>query len=67
MKVSCFARFALLSLAAFIFQTVRFMAFAANLTPGARLCDLDSKADRAFQIASLQSLCAPKLLMASST
>jgi hypothetical protein len=55
MKVSPAARVAFLFLAAFLFQTDRFMALATTPPPGARLYVLGSSADRAFQIAGTQS------------
>jgi hypothetical protein len=56
MKVSRAARIALLLLAAFLFQTDKFMALAATPPPSACLCALDSSADRAFQIAGVQAV-----------
>jgi hypothetical protein len=56
MKVSRSARFALLFLAAFLFQTDKFMAFAATVPPSACLYALDPTADRAFQIAGAQTV-----------
>jgi hypothetical protein len=51
MKVSPADRVAVLSLAAFLFQTDRFMALAATPPAGACLYALDTLADRALLIA----------------
>jgi hypothetical protein len=56
MKVSRAARIALLFLAAFLFQTDRFMALAATPPAGGCLYALDSSADRALLIAGAQSV-----------
>src|ERR1035441_9098249 len=56
MKVSRAARVAFLFLAAFLFQTDRFMALAATPPPGARLYALDPSAHRAMLIAGAQSV-----------
>jgi len=58
MKVHRSTRIAFLCLAAFLFQTDRFMASAATVPPGACLYALDSTASRAFQIAA-RSRCTP--------
>src|ERR1035441_4769809 len=56
MKLPRSIRIAFLCLAAFLFQTDRFMASAATVPPGACLYALDSTADRSFQIAGSQSV-----------
>jgi hypothetical protein len=56
MKVFRSARIAFLFLAACLFLTDKFMAFAATVPPSACLYVLDSSADRAFQIAGAQSV-----------
>jgi hypothetical protein len=56
MKVPRSVRIVFLFLAAFLFQTDKFLAFAATVPPGACFYALDSSASRAFQIAGAQSV-----------
>ena len=56
MKFHRSIRIAFLSLAALLFQADKFMAFAATAPQEACLYALDTKADRAFQIAGAQSV-----------
>ena len=55
MKFHRYTRTAILGLATFLFQTDRFMAFAANVPPGMGIFAFDPTARSAFQDSNFQA------------